>query len=246
MTSYLNIRCRFPWGSDQCRCIRITPSAGGLSLGFRHRQWRSQDRQRSASRRSCEGSIMVEESAVRYGIRKWAERFKGLEPLPSLTPSPPAITIGAFNAVSAITGAANATVNVGPTDARLTWIGAAPVLQSAGFYNGPGGATPAYSGKRIRFVHTGRRFEMRLASAFALMPSIFVNGQLVSNVPNGAGLINAGNQLVLVDFGADTQMQKAVAVSIASAGAGAVTGDEFTLAGGISSTPAVIKASRVP
>ncbi len=183
---------------------------------------------------------MVELSVARYGVRKWAEKFDGLRQLPAVMASPPSITVGTNGAVSAITGAAQSTLSVPPLDARLSWIGAAPSLIATGYYAGTN------TGKRLRFVHAGRRFEMLLQSGKAQMPSILVNGQPTTNATTLKGLTGTGHHLVLVDFGADTLTQTCEGVtSIAGGGSGYALLDEVTLAGGTFGTQVVAYVTHV-
>lgn len=169
----------------------------------------------------------------------WAADLKRLGTPPGVMTSPPSITVGAHNAVSAITGAANATVSIGPTDSKLTWPGVAPNIYSTGYYSGD------RAGKRVRFRFTGRRFEIRFSSVFGDGPSVLVNGDYVSASLFPAGMRYNGNHLLLYDFGANTLTNYAVNAGIAAGGSGYAIGDEVTLAGGTNTTPAVIKVLNV-
>lgn len=172
-------------------------------------------------------------------IKRWARDFRRLGAAPVAMASPPTITVGAHNAVSAITGAANGTVSIGPLDSKLTWCGVAPNVYTTGYYGGD------RAGKRVRFRFTGRRFEIRLSSTYGDGPSVLVNGEFVSTSLFPAGQRYNGNHLLLYDFGANTLTNYAVNAGIAAGGSGYAIGDEVTLAGGTNTTAAVVKVLNV-
>ncbi len=174
---------------------------------------------------------------------RWARGYTVPLPMPSIMVSPPTITIGTSSAVSAITGAANGTVNVARSDTRLTYSGGTGQSSGESGYYWWGGD---WRGGRVRFKHTGRRFEARIKSYYGFGFDVYIDDQLNSSGIFPAGTSQTGNHLVLVDFGADTSVQYAIRVlSQGAGGSGYAVGDEITLAGGTSTTAAVVIVGAV-
>ena len=173
---------------------------------------------------------------------RWARGYRTPLPLPTVMSSPPTITIGTSNAVSAITGAANGTLNVARTDTRLTYAGGAQSASGTAGFDWWGGG---WRGGKLRFKHTGRRFEVRVRSLYGFGFDVYVDGQLNTRNPFPAGLTQTGNHLVLVDFGADTSVFYAARATVSSGGSGYAVGDQITLSGGTSTTAAVVQVVAV-
>lgn len=162
--------------------------------------------------------------------------------------SPPTITVGAAGAVSAITGNANSNVSISPIDPKITWSGGpgAPVDALNGYYTLQANGQ-ALRSQKIRFQHFGRRFEFRTRTVSTTKaPTIRIDGKLVS-ADFMPGLIagSSADQLVLVDFGANTEtIGLSNSVAVAVGGAGYAVNDVITVVGG-TGTAATVRVAAV-
>lgn len=175
-------------------------------------------------------------------IARWKRNYRGLDGVPKLMASgAPTLTIGAADAVSAITGAANASVNVGRDDARLTKVGATFTDTLSVYKNA------TYSGARIRFLYAGSRFEMRLLTGnVGRGVSVKVDGEYIRTAPWPPGMLNSTNHLVLLDFGTNVLAYTGIDVfAIGNGGSGYAAGDIITLAGGTFTVPMRIIVTKV-
>jgi hypothetical protein len=176
-----------------------------------------------------------------------ARGFRGLllQPNPlTVMAAPPVITVGANNAVSAITGAATTSVMLAYNNAAFTYAGGPGSPVNQGTYYGALQAAAGFNIRyqRVRFMHFGRRFEFLLRGGASARHgfSIRVNGQLVSNsYQKGINGTGSGNQLVLVDFGANTETFELVAAGVSNGGTGHAVDDVITLAGGTGTAASV-------
>ncbi|QNG46148.1 SGNH/GDSL hydrolase family protein [Sphingobium yanoikuyae] len=180
-------------------------------------------------------------SAQDTPLARWKRNYRGLEQPPKLMSVPPTLTIGAADAVSAITGAANAAVNVGRDDARLTKVGATFTDTLSVYKNA------AYSGARIRFKLAGSKFEMRLfTGSVGRGVSVKVDGEYIRTSPWPAGMLDSTNHLALVDFGTNALTYTGIDVyAIGNGGSGYIAGDIITLAGGTFTVPMRIIVTKV-
>lgn len=163
-----------------------------------------------------------------------------IDPVEAMS-SPPTVTVGTTGAVSAITGAANATVSIAATDTTKTTMAGGPGALTApatGYVAFTLGNSQNSRYTRLRFQHIGRRFEFRYRPPTGTRhaPSIRVNGKLVSKAAL-PGILNTGSadHLVLVDFGANAETFGLVFQAISAGGTGFVAGDvgsQLTLVGG--------------
>jgi lysophospholipase L1-like esterase len=164
--------------------------------------------------------------------------------------SPPAITVGVNNAVSAITGAANATVSIAPNDSRITYVGGpAAATPTAGYY-GVKASANYFRYWSVAFTHVGRRLEFRLRGSNRTSPplsfAVRVNGELASaTLQGGVNGSGTGNQLVLVDFGANAETIQLLNIGVNAGGTGHAVDDVITLAGGTFTTAARVRVMAV-
>lgn len=182
-------------------------------------------------------------NALATPFAAWARSFRSIQPLPPVMASPPTFTVGASNAVSAITGAANGTVHISPSSAAVTYAGyGASATVASGYRN----ATTRFRRPRAVFEYSGRRLEVRIQSFFGRSFSTYVDDELVSKDFPSFVPVNSGNQLVLMDFGADTLTYKAMPeIAVVNGGTGYAAGDDIVLAGGTSTTPATLRVLTV-
>ncbi len=189
--------------------------------------------------------------SISRSVRPIARGFRGLallsDPMEVMA-SPPTLTVGANGAVSAITGAANATVSIAGNDARLTWAGGpgSPVSVATGYYLLQSSSlNPRY--QRVRFQFTGRRFEFRIrpASQSRPFPSVRVDGKLITTAWVG-GILSSGSadHLILVDFGANTETANLMVPTVSAGGSGHAVGDVVTMSGG-TGTAATVRVVAV-
>lgn len=164
----------------------------------------------------------------------WASTH-GPETDPTVAASLPTITVGASNAISVITGAANASVSIAATSSRISLVRGAWATQSDASYQ-----APLRGGASVRFKFTGRRFEVRCRtnSTYQGTPTIKIDGQYVTGI-NQVGMNPDGNHLWLVDYGADTETYQAISLTIAAGGTGHAVGDIIT------TTAGTIRVTRV-
>lgn len=174
-------------------------------------------------------------------LKAWKAAFKGLDfrAVPKVMSNPPAMTIGANGAVSAITGAANNAPGYAATSANISLVGGAFAAQADASYR-------YVRGGRVRFLTDSPRFELRLRAPSGMRGvSVLIDGELVSGEPWPAGMVTGGDHLVLFDFGSNVQDFYAISGSVGAGGSGYAVGDEITLAGGTATTPTVVKVMAV-
>ena len=170
-------------------------------------------------------------------LRMWARSYRGVRELPATAAVQPTITIGANNAPSTIYG--SNTVTILPSSTKLTVAGGT-LSESSGYWSAASDLRA-----RLRFVHVGRRFEVKLQSTSGRGIAVYVDGELVTPADFPAGLNVTQNQFVLFDYGSNTVTHSVVSGTVAAGGSGYAVGDEITVAGGTSTTPAVLRVVSV-
>ncbi|QQQ19682.1 SGNH/GDSL hydrolase family protein [Brevundimonas vitis] len=191
-------------------------------------------------------AALNEVRAGQGAVAAWARGFGGIDPrrLPGVMTAPPTRTIGAADAVSAITGGANTAVTHAATSASLSRMGGVWAAQSDASYQ----ATQR-SGGRVRFMTDAETFELRLRSSTGRGVSVAIDGAFVTDQPWGAGMVPGGNHLVRYDFGTNVETRAVIGLAnLTNGGTGHAVGDEITLGtagGAVAVTPAVLRVAAV-
>lgn len=171
----------------------------------------------------------------------WKASAKGLNfrALPAVMTSPPAITVGAASAASAINGNVIGAPSHAASSVNLSRIG--------GLFAAQSDATFQYvRGGRVRFMLDKGRFELRLKRpSGGRGVSVLVNGELVSAEPFPSGMDIASSNYVLYEFGANAQDFYAIHGTVGAGGSGYAVGDLVTLAGGTATQAAVVRVTSV-
>jgi lysophospholipase L1-like esterase len=183
----------------------------------------------------------------RLPIAQWARSFRNLADVPSVMIAPPMLSISAPAAVSVIGGSSSA-CNVPIGDPRLTVTGTTQTTATAGAsFLQP---TNNQRGWKVRFLLTGRRFDVLMVNFSGRGLSVYIDGQLVSDEPSTgtnpwSALNNSNRHFALYDFGADAAPSYVAETASLSGGSGHALGDEITLAGGTFTTATVLRVTGV-